>query len=123
MSVARTITAEKQTTQLVVVPNTRLTPELVKKAKRASQLAAIKAAADKELKAIKKSFVTHFEENGTREGTDAQGNIVVYYSHAEPNTLDQEFLRTNYPKIAAECTWPHPWDSPSFPAFARKVTL
>jgi hypothetical protein len=101
------------------VPNTRITPALVAMAKRAKELKAQISANDKELETLKGVFMDIFVERGgptlkVRELTDGRGRVVVVLNHGSPNTLDQPFLRANYPEIAEECTWIHPWDSPSF---------
>lgn len=109
---------ESQSPKLALVPNktsaTVLSPTLVTKAKRGAHLKAVIAQAEKELKGIDETFDTFFALNGTREATDAKGNVLVILGHGEPQRLDQSALKAAHPKIVEEFTWAHPWDKPSY---------
>lgn len=96
------------------VPQVVLPPQMVTLGKRGAVVAKILSDAKKEMETLKTTFETFFVANNTRTATDKAGKVLAIRTHGEPNTLDQAAFKAAHPKIAAEYTWPHAWDSVAF---------
>jgi len=106
--------AKPRKLKIVREVNNRLSPKQAARAREGARLKMQIAAAKKALQPIDDEFAELFAERKVRELTDGRGRTVAVLNHGEPSVLDQPYLKAHYPEIADECTWPHPWDKPSY---------
>jgi hypothetical protein len=92
----------------------QVAPHEVARLNAARERAEAFATLKKVVAADKEWAERRFGEEGTREFRDANGRRLATLNHRAPNQLDQKMLRERYPREAADCTHPSPYDYVTF---------